>query len=163
MQQRNQAGSNDNGGGDVLSNQIISKISPLHAILLTVCVCVCVCVCACVRACVHACVRACMFICFDYGRSLLCNRLHTPKWRNMLFINGAKLVLKKNSYPLLPSKYLPPRNIYMYSPGSWESSAAGIWGLEVHNFLPTLHLLSPLPLAPLYYSSSVTPMAFPRQ
>ena len=147
----------------VMCYQIKSSLKS-HLFKLSYWQCMCVCVHVCVRAGVHA----CMFICFDYGRSLLCSGLYAPiwrtsKWRNMLFINGAKLVLKNNSYPLLPSKYLPPRNIYMYSPGSWESSAAGTWGLEVHNFLPTLHLLSPLPLPTLYCSSSVTPMAFPRQ
>ena len=74
MQQRNQAGSNDNGGGDVLSNQILSKISSLQAILLTVCVCVCmrVCMCACVQVCMHAClfVLTMVVLCFVVGYTL---------------------------------------------------------------------------------------------
>ena len=50
--------------------QIIFEISPLQAILLTLCVCVCVCVRACVRACVLACVLACVracVLCVEFG------------------------------------------------------------------------------------------------
>ena len=81
-----------------LSN--IFEISPLQAILLTLCVFVCVCVHVCVCTCVHVCVCVCVceHACASLFRpcgfgSLLCNGLCAPVWRNDTVLKSTLVVV----------------------------------------------------------------------